>query len=276
MLRLILRGWQIQGYLDLIQLFRNRSTFFTYAFSEVVLATASVTGMVLLASRFGTIGGWNQAHLFFLMGYALTVDSLLEFFFGYNVRNISRRIGRGQLDHLLVQPRALWVALLTEGFAPFSCLLRLFPGGLLLLWGLRPGTVAVTPVWWGWFMLNLAASVGVSVGYSYAWGSLAFWSPRGAEEICSPLTRMFNQLQVFPLDGLGRSAGGLLTLLPVGFTAWFPSRALLAASPLPGSLLLTPLAALGFLGLGGVFFIRGLAHYGQTGSQRYLAYGHRR
>ena len=276
MLKSILRGWRSQGYLDGIQLLRNRSTFFMYAFSELILATASVSGMVLLASKFGGIGVWSRTDIFFLLGYALTVDSLLEMFFGYNIRNISRRIGRGQLDHLLVQPRPLWIALFTEGFSPFSVFLRLIPGGVLIGWAITQKPIEISPMWWGWFALNIVASVGVVLGYSFAWGSLAFWSPRGAEEICSSISRMFGQLQIFPLNGLGIITGGLLTILPIGFMAWFPARTLLTVPLYPQSLLITPIVSLCFLGLGLVSFVRGLAHYGRTGSQRYLDHGHRR
>ena len=44
----------------------------------------------------------------------------MNMFFGYNVLTISRRLGRGQLDHTLVQPQPIWLSLLTEGFMPFS------------------------------------------------------------------------------------------------------------------------------------------------------------
>lgn len=276
MIRLILKGWRIHAYLDLMLLLRDRKSFFMYAFSEVILAAASVSGMVLLSSKFGGIGAWSRAEIFFLLGFGLTVDSLLELFFGYNIRYISRRIGRGQLDHLLVQPRALWIALFTEGFAPFSCLLRLIPGIALIWWAIAHKPIEVSAAWWSWFALNVCASMGVIMGFTFAWGSLAFWSPRGAEEICSPLGRIFGQLQVFPLDGLGMVAGSLLTVLPVGFTAWFPSRALLAVPLSPQSLLIAPLAALLFLGFGLIQFVRGLTYYGRTGSQRYLEHGHRR
>jgi len=276
MLRLILKGWRIHAYLDLILLLRDRKTFLMYAFSEVILATAGVSGMILLASKFGGIGDWSRAEIFFLLGYALTVDSLLEMFFGYNIRYISRRIGRGQLDHLLIQPRLLWIALFTEGFGLISCFLRLIPGFVLLGWAIHHKPIVVSFAWLCWLVLNVCASMGVILGFMAAWGSLAFWSPRGAEEICSPLGRIFAQLQVFPLDGLGVIGWGLLTALPVGFTAWFPARALLAVPSSSLSLAITPLVGLLFLGFGAIQFGRGMKHYGRTGSQRYLDYGHRR
>jgi pyruvate/2-oxoglutarate/acetoin dehydrogenase E1 component len=42
-----------------------------------------------------------------------------------------------------------------------------------------------------------------------------------------------------------------------------------------GRIWATPLAALAFVGLAMLAFNQGLRHYGRTGSQRYLGWGHR-
>ncbi|CAA9361036.1 MAG: hypothetical protein AVDCRST_MAG93-7655, partial [uncultured Chloroflexia bacterium] len=111
---------------------------------------------------------------------------------------------------------------------------------------------------------------------SYLWGSLAFWSPRGAEEISSSSLGLINQLKIFPLDGLGGVlVGGLLTFLPTGFIAWLPCRFLMGIDQRPWIGLATPLTAIGFTVIAVFIFKKGMAHYGQTGSQRYLGFGHR-
>lgn len=276
MLRLVLRGWRGQTYLDLMQLLRNRSTLFTYAFAELVLAVANVSGMILLASKFGGIGQWSRVDVFFLLGYALSVDSIQETFFGYNVRHISRRIGRGQLDHLLIQPRPLWIALFTEGFAPVSSVLRCIPGIALMAWAVSHKPIVVSASWLAWLVLSLVGSTAAVMGFTFLLGSLAFRAPREAEEVSSPLQDLFVRLSVFPLDGLGAFSWSLLSVLPVGFVAWLPSRALLAQSASLPLLLATPLAGWLFLLLGMGAFVRGLAFYRETGSQRYVDYGHRR
>ena len=67
-----------------------------------------------------------------------------------------------------------------------------------------------------------------ALSISFFWGSLAFFAPRAAEEINTPLVRLFDHLKLFPLDGLsGVMLNGLLTVVPVGFVAWYPCRALL-------------------------------------------------
>jgi ABC-2 type transport system permease protein len=276
MIRLILRGWYVQAYLDLMQLLRDRKTLFTYAFSELVLALAGVSGMILLATKFDGIGIWSRADIFFLLGYALTIDSIQEFFFGYNIRHISRRIGRGQLDHLLIQPRPLWIALFTEGFGPVSCLLRSIPGIWLIWWAAAHKPIGVSASWLFWLVLNLIGSTAAVMGFTFILGSLAFRSPREAEEISSPLQDMFVRLSVFPLDGLGLLSWGLLTALPVGLTAWFPARSLLFSAHSVAALVATPLAGIILMSFGIGLFVGGMAFYRQTGSQRYVDYGHRR
>ena len=60
--------------------------------------------------------------------------------------------------------------------------------------------------------------------------------------------RLMTQLVKYPLDGLGGGlTGGLLTVLPAGFLAWYPCRALLGPGRIAaGSVWMTPLAAAGF------------------------------
>jgi ABC-2 type transport system permease protein len=117
----------------------------------------------------------------------------------------------------------------------------------------------------------------VVLAFSFTWGSLAFWSPRAAEETSSAAMNLIGQLKPFPLDGLSRvMKDGLLTALPVGFVAWYPSRALLGLDASSASVYVTPLAACAFLLVAGAIFTQGCRHYEKTGSQRYLPHGHRR
>lgn len=66
---------------------------------------AGVTAVFLLAERFEGIGLWSRDQIVFMLGYAALVRGFLDMGFSYNVLHISRRIGRGQMDHTLVQPQ---------------------------------------------------------------------------------------------------------------------------------------------------------------------------
>jgi ABC-type uncharacterized transport system permease subunit len=122
----------------------------------------------------------------------------------------------------------------------------------------------------------VGGSIAVSLSFAYICATLAFWAPRSAEEINSSSNAIFNQLRGYPLDTVGPGlSAALLTVLPVGFNAWYPSRALLGLDSSALAAFATPLAGIGFGLIAWAVFARGLAHYRFTGSQRYLSRGHR-
>jgi ABC-2 type transport system permease protein len=212
-----------------------------------------------------------------MLGFAAVSTGLLEVFFSFNVRFISRRIGRGQLDHNLIQPMPMLVVLLTEGFMPFSGAAQLVPGTFLLLWSGSRLDLPLTPEWLALFVANLLASSAISLSYSFVWGSLAFWAPRAAEEVSTTAIRAMEQLKSFPLEGAGSLLlTGLVSAVPVGLIAWYPSRALLGLAQSPTAAYLTPMAGLVALAVAAGTFKRGLARYLRIGSTRYLAFGFRR
>jgi ABC-2 type transport system permease protein len=272
----ILRLWRMYAALDAAFVAADLKLVLIYLFSDAITNIALVMGMLLLAERFAGIGPWSRDQVFFLLGYATTVGGLLYMFFGYNVLMISRRIGRGQLDHTLVQPQPLWISILTEGFNPLSGSATLVPGVGLMVWGAAGMGLQVTPGWVALLVLNIVASMACVLSVSFLWSSLAFWAPRAAEEISSSAMHMLDELKTFPLDGLGPLLlGGLMTIAPVGFVAWYPCRALLGIDQSPMAGWITPLAGLLLFVFMLLVFRKGLHHYGRTGSQRYSNFGHR-
>jgi ABC-2 type transport system permease protein len=263
--------------MDLLYLLRGPQTALTYYLSDVSVGVATVTATFLLAERFDGIGPWTRPQILFLLGYALLVRGLIDVFFNYNMAFISRRIGRGQLDHLLVQPQPLWMALLTEGFAPVTGSGMVLIGLALAVFAGRQLEIEVTPLWVALLASHLTASIAVVLAFEFIWGSLAFWAPRAAEEINSNTWRILTQLAPFPLDGIsGWALIGLLTAVPIGLIAWYPARVLLGIDPPGWGPFFLPAAAVVAVGLALWVFTRGLHHYGRTGSTRYLSYGHRR
>lgn len=276
-MRKLLKLWKLYAWMDLTWVAQDPLTFIGYLLSDILVNLTLVVGTLLLAERFDGIGSWSQDQVIFMLGYAIFARGLLDGFFGFNVAFISRRIGRGQLDHVLVQPQPFWLALLSEGFMPFSGLTVALPGIVLMVLAGQRLSLDISPAWLGFLAINVVGSMGVMLAFSFLWGSLAFWSPRGAEEISSSAMRMIDQLKSFPLDGIAPLLlGGLLTVVPTGFVAWYPARALVGiAAPLPAALV-TPGAALAFLALTILVYRKGMQHYGHTGSQRYHSMGHRR
>ena len=239
-----------------------------------------MTATFLLAERFDGIGPWTEPQVLFLLGYALLVRGSIDIFFNYNVAFISRRIGRGQLDHLLIQPQPLWMVLLTEGFAPVTGTGMFFPGlGTADLVGQPAATCRSRPPGWLLLAIDLVASIAVVLAFAYIFGSLAFWAPRAAEEINSSTWRAAHPAGAVsarrpvrpgagqPADGRAGRPGSVVSV-----------RASCSASTARAwaPLLRRPAARARSPRSRRWIFRRGLRHYGRTGSTRYLDYGHRR
>ncbi|MCA1554042.1 MAG: ABC transporter permease, partial [Chloroflexi bacterium] len=274
-LKRVLTLWRVYAFLDFQLLTRSLTLFLTWYITDAVIHFSAIAAVLLIAERFEGIGAWTKPQLIFMLGYATIVNGLLDMFFGYNILFISRRIGRGQLDHTLIQPQPLWSALLTEGFSPIEGSGTLFVGSALLAWSIANLQVPVSALWLVLLLVNLVASAVVVLAFSFAVGSLAFWAPRAAEEISTPLIRMFAHLKQFPFDGLSSLMLGVVTVVPVGFMAWYPSRGLLGLDPSPWATLATVLVALLMAGFARLMFLKGMGHYAHTGSSRYHALGHR-
>ena len=238
---------------------------------------AGIAAPALVAIRFGHIGSWSVPDVIFMLAFGNVASSVLDAMGNYNTYYPSRRIGRGQLDHSLVQPQPIWRILLTEGFAPLDFLPTLILSIAVLAWSAGAAGAQVSAVWLLLLVVNLAASMSVLMAFLYAWGSLAFWAPRGAEEISSVAGSLLGQVN-FPLDPVARPLRLLLvSVVPSGLLSWFPARALLGiAGAGPLDIWITPLAAAGLSVLAAILFHAGLRHYRHTGSTRYTDFGHRR
>ena len=88
--------------------------------ADILSNLAAVSGVYMLAARFSQIGGMTREEIFFMLSYTTLLTGVYQMFFAANnVGHISRRIGRGQVEHMLLQPVPLPVQLLCEGFNPF-------------------------------------------------------------------------------------------------------------------------------------------------------------
>ncbi len=243
---------------------------------ETVINLSTVAATFFLATRFDSIGGWGVNDLYFMLGFVLVARGVANVFSGRNVLMISRKIARGQLDHVLTQPLPLWKALAAEGFSPFDLAVTLALGIGVLIATVPNSSASPSVYWYVILALNLAASVIVVVSYQYMWGSLAFYAPRGAEEVNTTSFSVTNSLSGYPLDATPLPVKGiLLSIIPVGFIGWLPSRSLLY-EPVGFGPWLTPVFSI-ILALLTVFvFRKGLKRYAHIGSGRYSDWGHRR
>ncbi len=275
--RRMLRLWALYARMDLLWVARGLGTSTAWYVGDLLVGLSYVTWSFLLAERFDGIGVWSKEQVVFMLGMALLVRGSLELGFGLNVAFPSRRIGRGQLDHMLLMPQPLWMTIASDGFCPASGSGQLIAGTAVMVWAVRALALPVDAVWLALFALHVVSAAGIMLAFAYLWASLAFVAPRGAEEVNSSTMQLLEQLKPFPLDGVGFAlTAGLLTVVPAGFLAWLPSRVLLGLEPSRAAWLLTPLAALVLGALAITVFRAGLGRYARTGSSRYLAHGFRR
>lgn len=154
-LKRLARLYHLNARMDLLWIFRSPMLAITCILSDLIVSVSSVLGVALLAVRFDGIGPWTRPQLLFMLAYGTLVAALLDLFCGFNILFLSRRIGRGQLDHMLLQPQPLLFSLLSEGFLPFSGTAALLVAIELFAWATRGLDLPANPFWWLALLLNL-------------------------------------------------------------------------------------------------------------------------
>lgn len=276
-LKRIMGLFAISAKLDLVWLLRDTKFALTAILSDTISNLSVVSSVYLIAIRFGGIGGMSVDEVLFMMAYSTIVMGIFILFGSSNNIHISRIIGRGQLEHLFMQPLSLKTQLLTSGFMPFTGSGNFIIGCVLLIIAINRLHLQVTLQWMIMLIIYLLATMIIIVSRAYLVSSVAFYAPVAAEEISSTAIDGTWQLSTFPLSGMpGFIQIPLLTILPEGLMAWFPSLCLLGKPPLN----LTqyyPLAYTLIIALVTNFIFRkGLNYYVKKGSNRYVPYGFRR
>ncbi|MBO4883796.1 MAG: ABC-2 family transporter protein [Clostridia bacterium] len=277
MFRRMMRFYRLYARLDFGWLMQDPLSCGVYIISDIVTTISAISSVLLLAVRFGGIGGLNEAETLFMLGYSTLANGVFTLFFGNNnVAMISRRIGRSQIDHMLIQPLPLPAQLACEGFAPVTSIGKL-ACAIVVLW-ISVAKLGAEFTWQAvpMMLLLIPATCGILLGVSYLISSLAFLQPVSCEEISSIMINAMEMLGRFPLSGVGVVMRALLiSVFPAGMMGWFPALVLLGKTPLlPG--LIWPVFLCVFLCiLASLTFERGMKHYVKVGSNRYKKLGHR-
>lgn len=273
----LLQLYGIYARMDLAWFFKDTKICLMAVGADLVSNIAAVSGIFLLAYRFDGVGGMDKYEVLFMLGYVTTITGIIQAFFNFNVSHISRRIGRGQLEHMLIQPLPLTVQLLTEGFIPFSGTSNLISGLLVMRLALVWLGVALSAGWIVNLLLQLAVTTVLVMAINYLFSSLAFYAPVQAEEISTYVRSTTHNLSTYPLSGMSLLVQlPLVSVFPAGLMGWYPSLALLSEAPLGLSGYFPAMVAAGFALAASGVFLRGLKHYRTVGSPRYSAIGHRR
>lgn len=244
--------------------------------SDIISNIASVSGILLLSMRFGGVGGLSADEVLFMLGFFTLADGLVFMFAGFNISSISRRIGRGQLDHMLIQPAPLWMQFLTEGFLPVSGNAGFLCGLILTIVSIVRLRIAVTLPWLLLLLAYLLARCCISLSVNFLVGSSAFYRPAACEEISSLANDLLGTLGRYPLSGLPDWLLGLLTtVVPAGMMAWMPSLLLLRKLDALGYYVFPIAVAAVLLLLARTAFQKGMKHYVKYSCNRYRDLGHR-
>lgn len=277
-----MRLFKLYGRMDLLWFLRDTKYCLLYMLTDLISILCSMCGIFLLSAKFGGFGGMTRPEIFFMLGFSTLVDGIyMLFFMGNNTSMISRIIGRGQLDHIIVQPAPLWMILLSQGFSPVSANSTLICGMIMTGYALSQLTLTVTPLLVLLLSINALASCLIIVAVMYLISCLAFYAPAAAEEIAQSGLDLF-AVKTYPLGSLSaRTAVLFSTVIPVGMTAWFPSSALLQYgygsrdSVTIISLMAAPAMAALLMIITTLVFQKGMRHYETCGSPRYSSFGHR-
>lgn len=274
----LMRLYALYARMDLAWLLRDTRFALVAITTDVMAGVASISGVFLIALRFGGVGGMGTDEVLFMLAYYTIINGLLcTFCAGGNIAHISRIIGRGQLEHMLVQPLPLPMQMASAGFIPFTGSSNLIAGFGLLIYAARRLQLPITLGWAGMLAGALCVTLAMMLSLSYLSACLAFYAPVAAEEISSYVLDATGYLATFPLAGVPPTlAIPLISAIPSGLMAWFPSQWLLGKPPLELTGSYPVLITLVFFGLAYFCMRKGLRYYALHGTNRYSAAGHRR
>lgn len=276
-LKELLKLYKLYGKMDLNWFLQDSVVCVIVIVSELISNIAGLSGVLLLAARFGGVGGLTANEVLFMLGFFQLADGFTFMMFGgFNVLVISRRVGRGQLDHMLIQPRPLIMQMLGEGFMPVSGSSGFWMGLIVTIVACARLHVAISPLWILAFLLYVLCHAGIKLGEGFLTGAGAFYKPVACEELSAQAIYLTNLLGKYPLAGLPSWAlTALFTVFPAGLMAYLPALILLGKLGKSLYLALPVAVAAAFLTAATYFFRKGMRHYAKYSCNRYRDIGHR-
>lgn len=260
--------------MDLYSLVRDMKFMLIVIAADLISNISSVSGIFLLAWKFGGIGGMDRFEVLFMLAYGNIVMGFLNMMGGCNALFPSRIIARGQWEHMFIMPLPYAVQL-TIGIFPFTGS-GSFLSGIAVLCAAVYNLETALPWWWpGALIFQLCVSMVIVTACSYLFASLAFYAPVQCEEISSTVVYSMEHTRTFPLSGMPVYIRyPLLTIFPAGLMAWYPTMLLLGKRTAIENGYPAVFALLISLGAA-YFFKKGFQYYVQKGINRYVSGGFR-
>lgn len=273
-----IRLYALYGKMDLAWFLRDTKFALLGILADIIANFSAVGSIFLLAWKFDGVGGMSKYEVLFMLGYTTLVTGIFTTLCANgNTGHISRRIGRGQMDHMMIQPLPLPVQLLVDGFLPFTGSSNLWTGIAVIAVSVH--MIGISLPWWWIFSLiaNLFITITIILSQSYIYSTAAFYAPAAAEEIASTVIDLQGNLSQYPLSGMPvKLQISLIAVFPAGLLGWFPTLALLGRPPLSLPSFFPLFIAVALFIIAQFVFRKGLKHYVKSGSNRYLSRGFRR
>jgi len=278
---LFIRTWQLfklYAKMDLLWLLKDTKMCLIIVFTDLIFNISSITNIFLLSWKFNGIGGLNRFEVLFMLGYVSIITGLFQLFFSNcNTGHISRVIGRGQFEHIFIQPVPIPIYLLTAGFIPFTGSCNFIVGNIILGIAIINLNIKLNILFIISYICCIFLSLIILLSLMYIFSSAAFYAPVQAEEISSYVSNSTGILSTYPLSGMPHTlAMPLISVFPTGLLGWFPSMLLLGKNPLDLNSSYFILITIILFIIANYLFKKGMNYYVQTGSNRYSAAGHRR
>ncbi|MDO7908840.1 ABC-2 family transporter protein [Paenibacillus sp. JX-17] len=198
---------------------------FNFILSSLLAALIQISEFLMVAivlNRFGVIKGWSVYEIGYLFS-VMTLAKTLYRTFADEVHHLEKYLVGGELDQLLTRPLPVLLALMPQSFR--IMLGEVLQGTAILCWSLnrmmQAGQISWTAVPLTLFIIVTGAVILFSIGLATA--TLGFWTTR-IEELQNITEDAARTAAQYPLTLYPKWMSFLLlTLIPVGLVAYWPS-----------------------------------------------------
>lgn len=207
------------------------------------------------------INGWTFYEILFLYGFNLIGFSLWSCFF-INTISLPYYVIDGSLDRFLLRPVSPIFQIMMDGFDEDSWG-ELITGLIIFIYSwikleINIYLLIITPVF---FLSACFIYAGISIMFS----ALSFFTVGKAD--FANLTMEFKEFAKYPMTIYKKSIQIIfLTIIPIGFVAYYPSRIFLEGVQYSYLIIVIPIISFVYYKLSKIFWNLGLKKYGSTGS----------
>lgn len=273
-MKILLKSLKIYAKMDGLWMLRDTKYCILQIVADIISVSATIIAMIILSIQFNGLGGLTHYQTMLMFGIATNVQGLYNLFFAnYNNGMVSRIIGRGQIEHYMVQPVPIWIQIATRGFAPFSANSQFLISLVLIVYSMKELRILTVFMLMIVMLISILSTVTMT-SVIYIISTIAFYSPSAGEEISQPILALFVNTSYFPIVKMNVFFRVLYVFIfPIGSIAWLPTKMIVEKDKI--IIIIFIIIPLVLLGLANVTFRKGLDYYAKKGAGRYSSFGHR-